>query len=334
LSPVGLSQALSKVKFPVNERVLVGVETSEDAGVYLLNEETALVQTVDFITPVVDDPFVYGQVAAANALSDVYAMGAKPVTALNLLMFDTCRVPADYLPRILEGGASKVAEAGAALLGGHTVDDLETKFGLSVLGVVHPSKLVRNFTVEEGDYLVYTKPLGIGVLTTAIKADLAKEEEVEAVCKVMTTLNRAASEAMVEVGVNACTDVTGFGFLGHLYEMLREKGLGAELFLGNFQLLPGALEYASMGLLPAATYDNEEFVSGVVEEAEAVDSDLKSLLFDPQTSGGLLISVPPERLAALLSALRRKGVEWVQVVGRVGGEGKIVLTSKKFSPEK
>jgi len=280
----------------------------------------ALVETVDFITPVVDDPFVYGQVAVANALSDVYAMGAKPINALNLVMFDTCKVPEEFLTEILKGGASKLKEAEVALIGGHTVEDLETKYGLSVVGIVHPDKVVRNSTAKVGDVLIYTKPLGIGVLTTAIKADLAKEEEVEEVSKVMTTLNKSASEVMVEVGVNACTDITGFGFLGHLYEMVKYSKVGALVYSENFLLIKGAKEYASMGLLPAATYDNQEYVGDGVSFSNEVDEDLRALLFDPQTSGGLLISVGEEKKEELLDKMRERGVVWAVEVGRITEE--------------
>ncbi len=297
--------------------MIVGIETAEDAGVYKLSDEMALIQTADFITPVVDDPFVYGQVAVANALSDVYAMGGKPITAVNLVMFDTCNVPMEYLTEILKGGAEKLREAGVSLVGGHTVDDLETKFGLSVTGIAHPEKIVRNSTAKPGDVLVYTKPLGIGVLTTAIKADMASDQEVKAVSEVMTHLNKSASEAMVSVGVSACTDVTGFGFLGHLYEMVKFSGVSAEIDSSAFKLLPGAKEYASMGLLPAATYDNVDYVGDAVEFPEGFDEDLKMLLFDPQTSGGLLIAVPEEKLPELLSKLTEKGEPWVQVVGKI-----------------
>ena len=244
-------------------------------------------------------------------------MGGKPVTAINLVMFDTCKVPMGYLTEILKGGAEKLKEAGVSLIGGHTVDDLETKFGLSVTGLVHPEKIVRNSTARPGDILIYTKPLGIGVLTTAIKADMASEEEIKAVSEVMVHLNKASSEAMVEVGVSACTDVTGFGFLGHLYEMVKFSGVAAEVDSRAFELLPGAKEYASMGLLPAATYDNVDYVGEAVSFSESVDEDLRMLLFDPQTSGGLLISVPEEKLRELLEKLRERGERWVQVVGKI-----------------
>ncbi len=280
----------------------------------------ALVETADFITPVVDDPFVYGQVAVANALSDVYAMGARPVNALNLVMFDTCKVPMEFLTEILRGGSSKLEEAKVSLVGGHTVEDLETKYGLAVVGLVRPDRIVRNSTAKVGDVLIYTKPLGIGVLTTAIKADLAKEEEVEEVSKVMTTLNKVASEVMVEVGVNSCTDITGFGFLGHLYEMVKYSKVGALVYSENFLLIKGAKEYASMGLLPAATYDNQEYVGDGVSFSDEVDEDLRALLFDPQTSGGLLISVSEEKKEELLDKMRERGVVWAVEVGRITEE--------------
>ncbi len=302
--------------------MIIGIETCEDAGVYKITDTLALVQTADFITPVVDDPYVYGQIAVANALSDVYAMGAKPLTAVNLVMFDTCKVPFDYLKEIIKGGADKLREAEVTLVGGHTVEDLETKYGLCVVGTVHPERIVRNSTARPGDVLIYTKPLGIGVLTTAIKADMASEEEVEEVSRVMSTLNRAASEAMVEVGVSACTDVTGFGFLGHLFEMVKFSGVSATIYSDRIPLLKGAKEYASMGLLPAATYENVEYVGSSVSFPEGFDEDLKLLLYDPQTSGGLLISVPEERKGELLSLLKERGVEWASEVGKIEeGEG-------------
>ena len=314
---------LRELDVPVDENVLVGIETAEDAGVYKLSEELALVQTADFITPVVDDPFVYGQVAVANALSDVYAMGGRPITAVNLVMFDTCRVPMDYLKEILAGGISKLKEAGVSLIGGHTVDDLETKYGLSVTGVVHPERVVRNSTARPGDVLIYTKPLGIGVLTTAIKAGMASQEEVEVVSEVMTTLNKYASEAMVEVGVSACTDITGFGFLGHLYEMVKFSGVGAVVYSEKLSFLEGTKEYAGMGLLPAATYDNLDYVGGAVKFASSVDEDTRMLLFDPQTSGGLLIAVPEEKVELLIERLKEKGVKWIQEAGKIK-EGNLI----------
>jgi selenide,water dikinase len=250
-------------------------------------------------------------------------MGGKPVTAINLVMFDACRVPMEFLGEILRGGLSKLEEAGVSLVGGHTVDDLETKYGLAVTGVVHPEKFIRNSTAKPGDVLIYTKPLGIGVLTTAIKAGMATEEQVREVSEVMVTLNRYASEVMVEVGVSACTDVTGFGFLGHLYEMVKFSGVGAEIYTEKLNFLNGAKEYASMGLLPTATYDNVDYVGDRVRFSSSVDEDTKMLLFDPQTSGGLLIAVPKERAELLVEKLKEKGVKWVQEAGKIK-EGNLI----------
>ena len=249
-------------------------------------------------------------------------MGAKPITAINLVMFDTCKVPFDYLKRIIEGGAEKLKEATVTLVGGHTVEDLETKYGLAVTGVTHPERIIRNSTAKPGDVLVYTKPLGIGVLTTAIKADMATPEQVEEVTEVMKELNKNASEAMISVGVNACTDVTGFGFLGHLYEMVRFSGVGAEIYSDKFLFISGAEEFASMGLLPAATYENIDYVGNAVS-FEGVNEDRKMLLFDPQTSGGLLMSVPESRLDSLLSELKNRNCRQFSVVGRVTEESGI-----------
>ena len=265
----------------------------------------------------VDEPFTFGQIAVANALSDVYAMGGKPITAINLVMFDSCKLPLELLKEILRGGASKLKEAGVSLIGGHTVEDLETKYGLSVTGVVEPEKLVRNSTAKPGDVLIYTKPLGTGVLTTAIKAEMATQEQVEEVSFVMAYLNRVPSQVMVEVGVSACTDVTGFGFLGHLYEMVKHSGVSALVYSDRLQFVEGALEFASMGLLPAATYENESFVGNAVEFSESVDRDLRALLFDPQTSGGLLIAVPEEKKELLVKRLKEEKHPWVYEVGKI-----------------
>jgi len=318
-----LEEVLKGLNFPQDANVIVGIGKAEDAGVYRISGELAVVQTADFITPVVDDPYDYGQIAVANALSDVYAMGGKPVCALNLMMFASCSVPGNFLGKILQGGADKLREAGVSLIGGHTVDDLETKYGLSVLGLIDPDRVVMNSTAKPGDLLVYTKPLGIGVITTAIKADLAGREAVEEAVRVMKTLNRKASEVMVEVGVSACTDVTGFGFLGHLYEMVRHSGVAAEVWTERFSFIASSLELASMGLLPAATYDNVDYVSDSVRFSDSVDEDVKMLLFDPQTSGGLLISVPEEKADRLIEGMGE--TEWVRVVGRVlEGSGIVV----------
>jgi selenide,water dikinase len=297
--------------------------------VYALNEELCIVQTVDFITPVVDDPFDFGEIAVANALSDIYAMGAVPLFALNILMFATCNLSQEVLKKIVEGGAKKLKEAGVSIIGGHSIDDLETKYGLAVSGIVKKNAVVRNSTAKVGDLLIYTKPLGIGVITTALKVDLATPEQVETVTKIMKELNRTASEIMVKVGVNACTDITGFGFLGHLYEMVKASNVSAVVYADSFEYIEGSKEFASMGIIPAATYNNMDYVEGSVEFKD-VDEDTKVLLFDPQTSGGLLISVDKDKAENLLELLKSNGVKWAKIVGEVKEGTGIVVRGGKF----
>ena len=298
---------LKSVSLPRRPEVLVGMETSDDAGVYLLNETTALIQTVDFITPVVDDPYAFGRIAAANSLSDVYAMGGRPLTAMNIVSFPTCELPLEVLSSVLEGGAQAVAEADAVLLGGHSVDDLELKYGLSVTGVVHPDRIVTNASAKPGELLVLSKPLGTGFVTTAIKGGLASNEATEAAIEVMSRLNAEASEAMLEAGASACTDVTGFGLAGHAFEMAKASGVTIELWIDRLPVVhPHALEYANMGLIPAAAYRNRDFVADHLHKAFD-HHPLEMLLYDPQTSGGLLISVT-EAKAPLIPGV---------VVGRV-----------------
>lgn len=292
----------------------------------MLNETTALIQTADFITPVVDDPYIYGQIAVANALSDIYAMGGTPITAINLMMFASCNVPESYLPKILQGGADKLKEAGVSLIGGHTVDDLETKYGLAVTGIVHPEKIIRNSTAKPGDILYYTKPLGIGVITTAIKADMADEKTVEEASKIMTTLNKDAAEVMKEIGVNACTDITGFGLLGHLYEMVKYSKVNVTININSFEFLPQSIEFAEMGLFPAATYENIDYVGSNVIFDNNIKEELQLLLFDPQTSGGLLISVPQNKTSEIENVFKEKNTLFYKI-GEITekGEGKIYV---------
>ncbi len=290
----------------------------------MLNETTALIQTADFITPVVDDPYIYGQIAVANALSDIYAMGGTPITAINLVMFASCNVPESYLPKILQGGADKLKEAGVSLIGGHTVDDLETKYGLAATGIVHPEKIVRNSMAKPGDILYYTKPLGIGVITTAIKADMADETTIEEASKVMITLNKDTAEVMKEIGVNACTDITGFGLLGHLYEMVKYSKVNAIININAFDFLPQSIEFAEMGLFPAATYENIDYVGNNVTFNSNIKEELQLLLFDPQTSGGLLISVPENKKGIFEEKCKLKNLSCYEI-GKITekGTGKI-----------
>jgi selenide, water dikinase len=300
----------------LDPRVLIGTETSDDAAVYRLSDEQALVATIDYITPVVDDPYLFGQIAAANALSDVYAMGARPIFALNVVNFPREKLPLDVLGEIVRGGADKAAEAGIAILGGHSVDDPEPKYGLVVLGLVHPKQIVANRGAVSGDALVLTKPLGIGVITTAIKRDAVDQAVIDQACLSMATLNRAASEVMVEVGVHAATDVTGFGLLGHLAEMLRASNLGAQIVASAVPLLPRVLTLARAGLVPGGSHRNLAALGDFVRWSSEVDEATRLVLADAQTSGGLLMSVDATRVAALLSALSARNVQGV-VVGQV-----------------
>lgn len=310
---------LSKLPPIHDPRVLVGIDTSDDAGVYLLNEETALIQTLDFFTPIVDDPYLFGQIAAANSLSDVYAMGGKPLTAMNIVTFPVCRLAAEVLLAILSGGQQKIAEAGAVMVGGHTIDDDEPKYGLSVTGTVHPSRIRTNAGAQPGDALILTKAIGTGVLYTALKAELFPEG-VAAAAVGMAQLNRYAAQAMEPYAVNACTDITGFGLLGHAYEMSAASGVDMELYSDKVPLLPDAAEAANMGLVPAGAYANREYLKAISFDP-TVPENIRDLLFDPQTSGGLFISLPAGLADALLADMKESGVDFAACIGRVSGKG-------------
>ena len=287
--------------------VLVGFGTLDDAGVYRLNDTQALVQTVDFITPVVDDPFAYGEIAVANSLSDVYAMGGRPVTALNVVCFPSGFDPG-VLREILAGGLSKLTEAGAALLGGHTVDDPEIKYGASVTGLIDPRRILSNAGARVGDALVLTKPLGVGVVTTGIKQGVAPREAVDAALASMRTLNAGAREAMLRAGAHACTDVTGFSLLGHLSHVARASGVTVRVDSARVPLLPGALDLSRQGVGPGGTGRNRDYFGAFVSLAPGVEEALVSILFDPQTSGGLLIALPGQNVEALLQDLTAQGL--------------------------
>ena len=289
---------------------------------YKVSDELALIQTVDFFTPIVDDPYRFGQIAAANALSDVYAMGGVPKTAMNLVAFPAKDMDISVLRLIIEGGLDKMREAGVVLVGGHTVEDPELKYGLSVTGYIHPDRVLTKKNLKAGDLLILTKRLGTGIIATAIKAALASEEIIEKVTRAMATLNKDAAEVMQDYPVHACTDITGFGFLGHLAEMVSGSEFGARINADSVPVYPEALEYAAMGLVPAGAYRNRAFRLFMVDFASTVDRSRQDVLFDPQTSGGLLISVAPERAADLLSALKAKGIEDASMVGEVIAEPK------------
>lgn len=310
---------------------MVGFGSSDDAAVYQINEEQALIQTIDFFPPPVDDPYLFGQIAAANALSDVYAMGGKPVLALNLLAFPSCLDP-ECVQEILRGGYEKSAEAGVAVAGGHTIEDREPKFGLSVTGMVHPKKIWRNDTAREGDVLILTKPVGTGIYALASRGELLNETEEAEMLKWMTMLNRRASETMSGFTVHACTDITGFGLLGHAYEMAEGSKKVLHLYADLIPFLPKVEEMASMGILPSGVYQNQEYLKSRVCFASDVPQWMRDALWDPQTSGGLLIAIPEEEKEKCLMTMRENDC-FARVIGKVSdgqeavsGEHKIILS--------
>ncbi len=293
----------------------MGFSGSDDAAVYRINNDTAVIQTLDFFTPVVDDPFVFGQIAAANSLSDIYAMGGQPVLALNIVCFPKC-LHLDVLKDILLGGADRVKEAGALLAGGHTIQDDEPKYGLSVMGLIHPDRVVMNSGARPGDVLVLTKPLGTGIINTAIKADLVSHEIYKSAVDVMIALNRDAARAMQQVGAKGCTDITGFGLVGHCMEMAEASGVSIRLRKDKIPVLEGARELARMGMVPAGAYSNKSYAGGRVN-LKGVETDLEDIVFDPQTSGGLLISMPEDKAERFLGLLSPETVRRCAVIGEV-----------------
>lgn len=295
--------------------MLVGLSVADDAGVLRLNDELALIQTVDFFTPIVDEPELFGRIAVANALSDVYAMGGRPVCAMNVVGFPREKLPMEQLQRCLAGGLDKLRQAEVALAGGHSVDNPEFLYGLAVSGLVHPQRILTKGGVRDGDALVLTKPLGTGIVTTALKGGLADPEAVAAVSDSMEALNRAAAERMADFAVHACTDVTGFGLLGHAAEMVLEAAVGLEFDAGRLPLFPGVAEYAAMGLLPGGLHRNRAHIADRVDVAAAVPAHLADAAFDPQTSGGLLIALAAAEAGALAAALGDDGID-AAVVGR------------------
>jgi selenide,water dikinase len=310
------------LEIPTDSHVIVGLERADDAGVYKISEDLALVQTVDFFTPIVDDPYWFGQIAAANALSDIYAMGGVPKTAMNLVGFPLKDMDLSVLRRILQGGLDKMREAGVVLVGGHSVEDKELKYGLAVTGFIHPGRILTKRNLAVGDRLILTKPLGTGIINTALKGGLAKGEIVDSVTRLMATLNREAAEIMRDYPVHACTDITGFGLLGHMAEMVADSPLGIEILADRIPVIPEALEFAAMGLVPGGAHKNREFREGMVDFSPTLDRVLKDILFDPQTSGGLLICVAKEGAEELLGRLRERGSDRAALIGLVVAEPK------------
>lgn len=316
MGPATLAQVLRQLPLSTDPNLLVGLHTADDAAVYKIAEDLALIQTVDFFTPVVDDPYIFGQIAAANALSDVYAMGGRPLLALNIACFPNC-LPVEVLGEILRGGAEKVREAGAIIAGGHTVQDDEPKYGLAVTGLAHPREIITNAGARPGDLLILTKPLGTGIICTAIKAEMASREASRAAIEQMAALNAKASFAMKEAGAHACTDITGFGLLGHAAEMAAASGVSLVFHQAETPLLPGVTELAAMGLIPAGAYHNRDFLNEQVVFDPAIPPEQRTVLFDPQTSGGLLIAAAEEKVDLLLKRLAEEGINTARVIGRV-----------------
>ena len=316
LRPQDLEKVLKMVPVLPDSKVLVGPETADDAAVYLVNDNLAMVQTVDFFTPVVDDPYQFGAIAATNALSDIYAMGATPSFALNIVGFPAKRLPLQVLSEILRGAADKAAEAGIPILGGHTVEDNEPKFGMVVTGFVHPAKIWKNEGARPGDLLVLSKPIGLGIMSTALKRGLLSETQVQDISRLMTSLNKPVADLIREFDVHACTDVTGFGLLGHLMEMLKASRVSAELWLEHIPVIDGASAFLAAGVLPGGTKNNLAFVGRDVDFSNEIGQTLQYLLADAQTSGGLLFSIPPSQFQTLESRSNKSGLS-LWAIGQV-----------------
>ena len=300
-------------------RLLVGTETSDDAGVYQISADTALIQTLDFFTPIIDSPYEFGRIAAANALSDVYAMGGEPMTVMNIVCFPSDDLPESILRDTLAGGLDVVHEAGAMLVGGHSVDDPEFKYGLSVTGIVHPEKIWTNSHAAIGDQIILTKPIGTGILATAVKGKLADPETIRQLIDITTALNKEAADIARAFSPRACTDITGFGLAGHLLEMARASGKEMTLTIGQVPFIQTALAFARMGFFPAGAYTNKKYCEKNISVAAGIDAIESDMLFDPQTSGGLIFALPEEKARAAVAALNEKNVA-AQIIGEVTGE--------------
>ncbi len=322
IRPQYLEKVLKDLPAIFDKNVLVGSENSDDAAVYRINENTAVVQTVDFFTPIVDDPYYFGAIAASNALSDIYAMGAKPLFALNIVGFPDNRLPMQVLKDILLGASDKAAEAGIAILGGHTIEDPEPKFGMVVTGLVHPDKVLTNGGSKPGDVLILTKPIGTGIISTAVKRGLADKNTAISALEIMATLNAGAAQVMEKFHINACTDVTGFGLLGHLKEMVEASGVVAEVYADDVPVIENVFELAAAGVIPGGTKNNLEFVEQVVTWNSGISDLMKNILCDAQTSGGLLISIPEKEANNLIQNLYSEKLVTGIVIGKVVAEGK------------
>jgi selenide,water dikinase len=322
MGPGDLNKAICDLPQMADPKLIRGLASPDDAGVYKLSDELAIIQTIDFFTPIVDDPYTFGQIAAANALSDVYAMGGEPLTAMNLVCFPVKSMDITVLKEILRGGVNKIIEAGALLVGGHSIEDDELKYGLSVTGTVHPKRLVTNSGARAGDRLILTKPLGTGIISTAVKAKAASEETIANIASSMATLNKTASELMQAVGAHGATDITGFGLLGHAVQMAENSRIGINISSASVPIFSEAAGFARSGLCPAGLYRNRDFYNRSVSIGNMVPAYLPDILFDPQTSGGLLISLTAGKAKRLLEKLKQAGVTEAAIIGEVTSEVK------------
>lgn len=317
LAPDDLDRALCGLNLPVDDNLIIGLERADDAGVYRISDDLALVQTLDFFPPMVDDPYSFGRIAATNALSDIYAMGGTPKTAMNIVAFPAKRLDISILRSVIEGGLHTMREAGVVLVGGHTVDDNELKYGLSVTGFIHPDRILTKKSLRAGDQLILTKPLGTGIVCTAIKAGLAGNDITNRVIRAMETMNREAALTMRDYSISACTDITGFGFLGHLAEMVVDSDIGIRICSQDVPVYQEALEWADMGFIPAGAYSNRKFRGSFVTFAPDIPQRVQDVLFDPQTSGGLFIAVAAGEACKLCNALIARGMVDAAIVGEV-----------------
>ncbi|HBB93404.1 MAG: selenide, water dikinase SelD [Bacteroidetes bacterium GWF2_49_14] len=321
LRPQDLEKVVQELTVLKNPDILVGPETADDAAVYRISDDIALVETVDFFTPVVDDPYWFGAIAAANALSDIYAMGGTPLFALNIVGFPVKRLSLDVLREILHGAEDKAAEAGISILGGHTIEDNEPKYGMVATGRVHPGRIWTNCSARPGDVLILTKPIGTGVYSTALKRGLLSTEQAGLACRIMATLNKSAADTLRAFTIEACTDVTGFGLLGHLLEMTRGSGVNAEISATAVPYLPDLFGLLAAGALPGGTKNNLAYVNEFIDWPVTFDEYRKLALCDAQTSGGLLAAVPEDQARQALDALRSSGIEDAAIIGRITSEG-------------
>ncbi|MEA3316865.1 MAG: selenide, water dikinase SelD [Bacteroidota bacterium] len=322
IKPQYLEKILVDLPIPLDKNILIGTETADDAAVYKLNEETALVQTLDFFTPIVDDPYEFGAIAATNALSDIYAMGAKPIFGLNIVGFPSNRLPMDVLKQILKGAQDKATEAGISILGGHSIEDPEPKYGMVVSGIVHPDKILSNANAKEGDAIILTKPIGVGIISSAIKKGLVDTKTKDYATKLMTTLNKTASEVLSKYNVNACTDVTGFGLLGHLKEITKGSNVNAEVFFNSIPVIPEAIDFVAANIYPAGSKNNLDYLHDYLIWDNNIDETSKILLCDAQTAGGFVFTVPFDEKDKIIAELKENNILEASYIGNITNNGK------------